>query len=118
VTSYPDEPRPAVIQLPSSVPGGGKRSADCLFLGIEGKRLVIDAYEPVAVSTVISVEYEDTMFLGEVITCNRNQDFFHLEIKVEQVLNGLQSLMALRAQLLNEWSNQPQSAPVRTASYN
>ena len=93
-----------------------------MFFGLEGKRLTVEAAEPIAVSSVISVEYEDSMFLGEVIACTQNEDGYHLEIKVEQILNGLQSLMALRARLLSEGATQPQSTQTgnlaRTANYN
>ena len=41
------------------------------------------------------------MFLGEVIGCRReNEDTWQMIVNVEQILTGLQSLMALRAGLL------------------
>ena len=79
---------------------------------MQGKRLLIEASEPLAVSTAVSVEYDDTLFLGEVITCSEVKQVWELEIKVEQVLTGLQSLMALRNRLLSEGVTQPE--PVAT----
>jgi hypothetical protein len=43
------------------------------------------------------------MLLGEVVACTQDCDQnFHLELRVEQVLTGLQSLMLLRERLLGE----------------
>ncbi len=90
-------PSCAVIQIASgrSIPG--------TFHGIEGKRLLVDATKAVSTSTPVSVRYEDALFLGEVVTCAAGvSENWKLEIKVEQILTGLQSLMALRASLLSE----------------
>jgi hypothetical protein len=76
---------------------------------MDGKRLSLDASESVPVSTVISVEYDDQLFLGEVVICAETQQGWSLQIKVEQILTGLQSLMALRARLLSEGVPQPLS---------
>lgn len=69
---------------------------------MEGKRLIINGPEHVRESTLVSVEYEDTLLLGEVVICNGSADDWRIEIRVEQILTGLQSLMALRASLLSE----------------
>ena len=54
-------------------------------------------------STPVSVEYNDALFLGEVMLCKVGSDgVFRVEIFVEQILTGLQSLMALRAGLLGD----------------
>jgi hypothetical protein len=74
---------------------------------MHGKRLSLEAGEALPVSSVISVEYDDELFLGEVVSCVETEQGWNLQIKVEQILTGLQSLMALRARLLSESVPQP-----------
>ena len=76
--------------------------------GMQGKRLGVDAAERIAVSTPVSVEYNDALFLGEVLRCSQSGNgSWDVEIKVEQILTGLQSLMKLRAHLIGEKVPQP-----------
>lgn len=93
----------AVIQLATSGPDGKKHTVPCSFQGSEGKRLVLQANESLPLSSAVSVEFNDALFLGEVVACsggvNKSCD---IEIEVEQILSGLQSLMALRSHLLGE----------------
>ena len=73
----------------------------CTLHGMEGKRLVAEAAEPIAVSAPIGIECNDVLILGEVLTCRTDLNgFWMLDIKVHQILTGLASLMALRAHLL------------------
>src|SRR5438477_12921177 len=106
-----DDAPSAVIQLASPDPGGKKRTVLCSFQGSEGKRLSLQASEAVPVSSAVSVEFNDALFLGEVVACtgpaNKTCD---IEIKVEQILSGLQSLMALRSHLLTEGVPQQRAA--------
>ncbi len=102
MTSFPDQPRSATIQVPNPSAYGSKRSIACTFNGMQGKRLALEAVEPVPACTAVSVEYEDALFLGEVVSCVPKDAVWALELKVEQILSGLQSLMALRARLLSE----------------
>ena len=74
---------------------------------MHGKRLSLEAGEALPVSSVISVEYDDELFLGEVVSCVETEQGWNLQIKVEQILTGLQSLIALRARLLSESVPQP-----------
>jgi hypothetical protein len=70
---------------------------------MEGKRLLLESPERLGISTVVSVEYNDALFLGDVMNCRGASDGVWLvEIKVQQILTGLQSLMALRAGLLGD----------------
>jgi hypothetical protein len=106
-TAFEDHPQSAVLQIASDTPQGGSDKTririPCTFQGIEGKRLVLEASERVSPSTMVSVEYSDALFLGDVMSCTHiNTDFWQIEIRVEQVLSGLQSLMALRAGLLGK----------------
>ncbi|MGH9584364.1 MAG: hypothetical protein ACRD4O_15680 [Bryobacteraceae bacterium] len=73
----------------------------------DSRRLVLETEEPLSASAALSVEYNDVMFLGEVVSCAPNGDRgWEVEIQIEQILTGLQSLMALRAGLLAEGAPQ------------
>lgn len=50
----------------------------------------------------LSVEHEDALYLGEVVHCLALDSVYEVEVEVEQVLTGLQSLVSLRARLLDE----------------
>ena len=102
MSSMSDEKRPAVLQLPGSGAQDGKRSVRCEVECMQGKRLTISTPEYIGESSIVSVEYEDTLLLGEVISCSRAQEVWSTVIHVEQILTGLQSLMALRAHLMSE----------------
>ena len=70
---------------------------------MDGKTLKLEAPERISISAPVSVEYSDAMFLGEVAACQRGTGgVWELNIKVDQILTGLQSLCTLRAQLLGE----------------
>jgi hypothetical protein len=50
-----------------------------------------------------SVECNDTLFLGEVIaSVSGANGSWRVEVKVEQIVTGLESLMKLRSHLLSE----------------
>ncbi len=108
-TTFGDHPHSAVIQVPTGDADGSKHQIPCTFESIQGKRLVLESPECLGISTAISVEYNDAMFLGEVIGCRReSEDTWQMVVNVEQILTGLQSLMALRAGLLGTDGPQPQ----------
>jgi hypothetical protein len=102
-TTFGDHPHSAVIQVPTGDPNGSKHSIPCTFESIEGKRLLLESPERLGISTVVSVEYNDALFLGDVMNCRgASGGVWLVEIKVHQILTGLQSLMALRAGLLGD----------------
>jgi hypothetical protein len=108
-TTFGDHPHSAIIQVPTGDADGSKHQIPCTFESIHGKRMVLESPERLGISTAISVEYNDAMFLGEVIGCRReNEDTWQMIVNVEQILTGLQSLMALRAGLQGEPEPQPQ----------
>ena len=112
MTSFSEHLESATIQVAD--PNTGDRyTVPCWFRSTEGKRLNLLTKERLLTSTAISVEHNDAMFLGEVVACTQgcNQEW-HVEVKVEQVLTGLQSLMALRARLLGE--GMPKQSPTMT----
>ena len=107
MSSMSDAGRPARLQLPASGPHGQKRTLTCEVEGMEGKRLILSTSEFIHESTVVSVEYEDTLFLGEVVICFGGPQGWTTEMRVDQILTGLQSLMALRAHLMSESMSAP-----------
>jgi hypothetical protein len=50
----------------------------------------------------VGVETDDTLLLGEVVNSAPKPHAWHIEVRVEQILNDLTSLIALRAKLLEE----------------
>lgn len=117
ISSFDDHPHPATIQIPTGDVNGAKLEIPSIFTAMEGKRLVLDSPERISLGTAVSVEYNDAMFLGEVTLCRTAPSGnYRVEIFVEQILTGLQSLMALRAGLLGNASPvKPQAfAPVST----
>lgn len=105
--AFENRSQTAVIQVAT---GGSETriSVPCTFQGMQGKRLLLEAGQRLPASAAVSVEYSDAMFLGEVITCTAGPGTsWHLEIKVEQILTGLQSLVALRSRLLGEGVTSP-----------
>ncbi len=102
-STFDDHPHPATIQIPTGEPNGAKLNVPSTFTAMEGKRLILEAAERIGMSTPVSVEYNDAMFLGEVMLCKPiAEGNYRVEIFVEQILTGLQSLMALRAGLLGD----------------
>ena len=104
-TPFGDYPHTALLKIPSGEPNGSKHEIPCTFEGMDGKHLKLEAPERIVLSAPVSVEYSDAMFLGEVISCQRGvRGSWELNIKVDQILTGLQSLCRLRSQLLGESS--------------
>jgi len=102
-TAFEDHPQSAIIQVACSDGNGTNISVPCTFQGMQNKRLILEAQERLSISAAVSVQYNDAMFLGEVMTCRRETGgAWCLEVKVEQILTGLESLMALRSRLLGE----------------
>ena len=102
-TSFGDHPHSALLKISTGEKNGSKHEIPCTFEGMDGKHLKLEAPERISISAPVSVEYSDAMFLGEVIGCRRGAGaIWELDIKVDQILTGLQSLVALRAQLLGE----------------
>ena len=102
-STFDDHPHPATIQIPTGNANGEKLHVPSTVLGMEGKRLILDSPDRISMSTPVSVEYNDAMFLGEVMLCKATEaGGYRVEIFVEQILTGLQSLIALRAGLLGD----------------
>jgi hypothetical protein len=103
----------SMLHLPSAEAAGARRSVPCAIAEIHGHYLRIVTSEPVKPGAAISVEGADAMFLGEVVRSSEEEGRWRLDVRVEQILNGLMSLMALRARLLD---GATQAAPVHQAT--
>lgn len=70
--------------------------------------MIVETSESLPLYTAVSIEHDDNLFLGEVLACAAaasgevKEHAFRIEVKIEQILTGLHSLMALRSQLLGE----------------
>ena len=83
---------------------------------MQGKHLILESSAPLPAYTAVTVEYNDALFLGEIVICAKINDLWKFEIKVEQILTGLQSLIALRSRLLCENTIQSsRTVPVEAA---
>ena len=98
------DPRSATVKFSSN---GASQAIPCLYEEIQGKRLILEASTPLPACTAVTVEYNDALFLGEVVVSAQVDDSCKIEVKVEQILTGLQSLIALRSHLLCENVPQP-----------
>lgn len=82
---------------------GQTREIACSVTSAGGNRMELISSERIPASTAITVEYNDALFLSEVVACTQDvSGTWHIETKIEQILTGLQSLMNLRANLLGE----------------
>ena len=97
-----------VVQTDGS-DAAARHSIPCSVERFQGNRLRVLTGERVACGAPVSVEHEDTLLLGEVVHVAEQATSWAMEIRVEQMLNGLMSLMALRARLLEEM---PAAVPV------
>jgi hypothetical protein len=102
----------SIIQLPSPDPSALPMRAPCRILSWRRSRLTVLTDRPIPASTPVSVEYDDALYLGEVageICLNPSEDRYEVRILIEQVLSGLDSLVKLRARLLDESSSRDES---------
>ncbi|MGA7411885.1 MAG: hypothetical protein WBW33_15510 [Bryobacteraceae bacterium] len=81
------------------------------MLSFRGNRLALLTDRDIPLCAPLTVEHDDALYLGEVVksgdpppTTNLglNHTGYHVEVLIEQVLSGLQSLVTLRARLLDE----------------
>lgn len=112
-----ESPKTAVLQIATGSPDGSKRLVPCELSAKEGRRLALTSRERVAVLTPVTLEYNDALFLGEIVACEANgSGRFDISIKIEQILTGLESLITLRERLLGAgYAHTPAQAatPVR-----
>lgn len=99
-----------IALLPSSSFPAKESFAGALH-GFENKQLRLVCYQPLRSFQAITVEHEDRLFLGEVVTCTAgpNGGEWTVLVKVEQIVTALQSLLCLREQL---WEAEQPTRPV------
>jgi hypothetical protein len=84
---------------------------ECGYLEFRGRSLCLASAAVVPAGSAVSVEYGDALYLGEVVRSTARDGQWIVEIGVEQILSGLNSLLALRKSLMCET---PLSAMVGT----
>ncbi len=94
------------------MPGESPQDILCHMVSRDGKRVTLVSNDRVCIGSLACMEYNDAMLLCEVIACTQDvQQRWHLELNIEQVLTGLQSLLRLRQRLVNQSaSSQTESA--------
>jgi len=118
----------SIVHLPAPTPGAARVDAPCRVLSFRGNRLALLTDREIPPCVPLSVEHDDALYLGEVVKSgafksgnvvvaehvsgslvptstrgdNPERAEYHVEILIEQVLSGLQSLVTLRARLLDE----------------
>jgi hypothetical protein len=92
---------PGDARLEAIASSGARTPVPVLFEGFADRQLSIKASQPIAAFTLVSLEYGDVLFLGEVRRCHPiDPHSFKVEIDVEQIVNSLTTLMRLRSSLL------------------
>jgi hypothetical protein len=79
---------------------GAKRLISGAFHSYKSRHLILTTSERLAVDIVVSVQHEDVLFAGEVVSCRPEAEHFRITIHVEHTLTSLQSLLRLRDHLL------------------
>lgn len=103
MTNSIDYPESAILQVRSCLPGEHPRQVPCTVGAMVHKRLTLISRERIPVATTVSVEHNDSLLLGEIVACIQDSErSWHMELKVEHTLTGLQSLMVLRERLIGE----------------
>jgi hypothetical protein len=96
----PDSPNSATVEILSENGSGKRRRIPGIFHAFADDRLTLITDERLAAFTALGVEYNDVLFLGEVIRSTPGPDNeWAIDIEIAQTLTGLQSLMILRAEL-------------------
>ena len=96
----PDSSNLATVEI---VPENGseeRRTIPGIFHAFASRCVKLIASERLAYRTVIGIECNDVLFIGEVVGCTlEDGDQWEIDVKIAQTLTGLESLMILRAQL-------------------
>jgi hypothetical protein len=96
----PDSPNLATVEILSENSSGERRRILGMFHAFADDRLTLITDERLAAFTALGVEYNDVLFLGEVIRSSpRADNEWTIDIKIAQILTGLENLMILRAEL-------------------
>jgi hypothetical protein len=99
-TLYTDQAH-CIIERLSCFSAHEERRVAGTFYRFEHQQLLLATGQQLSVSSAVTVEHEDVLFLGEVLACTSEQEgVWKVLIRVHQLLNGLQSLTILRERLL------------------
>jgi hypothetical protein len=96
----PDSPNSATVEIVSENGSEERRRIPGIFHAFASRCVKLIASERLAHRTVIGIECNDVLFIGEVVGCAPGDgDQWEIDVKIAQTLTGLESLMILRAQL-------------------
>lgn len=96
----PNTDKSGTLEIQPAHGTGERRSLPIVFQTFANKCLTLSTSEALGLSTTVGLEYNDVLFVGEVIRCTAGVgDQWQVEIKVAQTLTGLHSLLMLRAEL-------------------
>jgi hypothetical protein len=82
--------------------GETERSLSCIVNYWQAPRLQIILAECVLAGSVVGVEHDDMLLMGEVVFSTPQAHLWRADIHVEHTLNGLTNLMASREKPLGE----------------
>jgi hypothetical protein len=134
-------PRPqfdSIVHLPGAAPGAPRVDAPCRVLSLRGNRLALLTDREIPSCIPLTVEHDDALYLGEVVGSGEvlpsdpllqsqaaseptgkghaDRVGYRVDVLIEQVLSGLQSLVTLRARLLDEAARSDERAGGETPS--
>jgi hypothetical protein len=96
----PDSLNSATVEIVSENDNEERRRIPGIFHAFASRCVRLIASEWLAHRTVIGIECNDVLFIGEVVGCTPgDENQWEIDVKVVQTLTGLESLMILRAQL-------------------
>ena len=81
--------------------GAQERSLTCIVNYWQTPRLQIILAEHLPAGSVVSIEHDDTLLMGEVVASVAQAHLWRTDIDVEHALNGLANLTSS----LSEWRN-------------
>jgi hypothetical protein len=89
-----------MVEIVSENDSKERRKLPGMLQTVANKCVTLTTSEPLATSTAVGIEYNDVLFVGEVIRCTQGAaDQWEISVKIAHTLTSLQSLMILRAEL-------------------
>src|SRR5437016_8417492 len=96
----PDSPNFATVEIVSENGSGERRKIPGIFHAFASRCVKLIASERMAQCTVVGIECNDVLYIGEVVGCTPgDENQWEIDVKVVQILTGLEGLKILRAQL-------------------
>jgi len=72
------------------------------IVNVAGRGINVSLEQPLPVDVPVRIDLDDTLALGEVCYCEPTEGRYSVGIQVDQILNGLESLLRLNEALLGE----------------